>query len=83
MPIDCATRSLSFLQLLIANALSPGWRSSRLNSARPDLAQAIGIKGMSQEDADADEGEEGCYDLDHSFPPCVEMPGRALLMNSR
>jgi hypothetical protein len=57
--------------------------SAQRNQAAPDLAQAIGIKGMGQEDADADEGEEGCYDLDHSFPPRVEMPGSARLRNSR
>jgi hypothetical protein len=38
---------------------------------------------MGQENADADEGKERCYDLDHSFPPKVEMPGRARLRNSR
>jgi hypothetical protein len=38
---------------------------------------------MGQEDADADEGKERRYDLDHSFPPKVEMPGRARLRNSR
>ena len=47
------------------------------------LAQAIGIERMGQEDADADEGKKRCYDLDHSFPPRVEMPGRARLRNSR
>jgi hypothetical protein len=38
---------------------------------------------MGQEDADADKGKERCYDLDHSLPPKVEMPGRARLRNSR
>jgi hypothetical protein len=47
------------------------------------LAQAVGIERVGQEDADADEGKECCYDLDHSFPPSVEMPGRARLRNSR
>jgi hypothetical protein len=38
---------------------------------------------MGQENADADKGKERCYDLDHSLPPKVEMPGRARLRNSR
>jgi hypothetical protein len=57
--------------------------SQRNSAARPDLAQAIGIKSMGQEDANADEGEDGCYDLGHSLPPNVEMPGSARLRNSR
>jgi hypothetical protein len=47
------------------------------------LAQAIGIECMGQKNADADEGKKRCYDLDHSLPPEVEMPGRARLRNAR
>jgi hypothetical protein len=38
---------------------------------------------MSQEHADADEDEECGHDLSHSLPPCVAMPERARLRNSR
>ena len=38
------------------------------------LAQAIGIKRMSQEHADAHENEERRHDLGHSLPPCIAMP---------
>jgi hypothetical protein len=48
-----------------------------------DLAQAIGVKCMRQEYADADEEEECRHDLGHGFPPCVAMPERARLRNSR
>jgi hypothetical protein len=48
-----------------------------------NLTQAIGVKCMSQEYADADEDEECCHDLGHNLPPCVEMPESACLRNSR
>jgi hypothetical protein len=47
-----------------------------------NLAQAIGVKRMGQEYADADEDEECRHDLGHSFPPCTIMPERARLRNS-
>jgi hypothetical protein len=65
------------------HAPSRGLGNSHLNFVALQLAQAIGIERMGQEDADADEGKERRYDLDHSFPPKVEMPGRARLRNSR
>jgi hypothetical protein len=67
----------------IARAVSWSDGKSHLSFAALGLAQPIGIERMGQEDADADEGKERCYDLDHSFPPKVEMPGRARLRNSR
>jgi hypothetical protein len=48
-----------------------------------DLAQTIRVKGVGQENADADENEECRHDLGHSLPPCVAMPERARLRNSR
>jgi hypothetical protein len=47
------------------------------------LTQPICIEGMGKEYADADEDEECRYSLCHSFPPCVAMPERACLRNSR
>ena len=47
------------------------------------LAQAIGIERVGQEHADADEDEERRHDLGHSLPPCIAMPERARLRNSR
>ena len=51
--------------------------------ARAPLAQPIGIECMGEEHADADEDEESCHNLCHSFPPCVAMPERACFRNSR
>jgi hypothetical protein len=47
------------------------------------LAQPISVKGVREEHANADEDEECRHYLGHSFPPCVAMPERARLMNSR
>jgi len=63
-------------------AFTERWKSHRSYTAL-ELAQAIGIECMGQENADADEGKERCYDLNHSLPPKVEMPGRARFKNSR
>lgn len=46
-------------------------------------AQTIGIESMGEKYADADEDEQGGDDLDHNFPPCIVMPIRARLRNSR
>ena len=50
---------------------------------RADLAQAIGVECMGQEHANADEDEERRHDFGHSLPPCIVMPRRARLRNSR
>jgi hypothetical protein len=58
-------------------------RGAIVAGARTDLAQAIGVKCVGQEYADADENEERRHDLGHSLPPCVAMPERARLRNPR
>ena len=53
---------------------------SALGTERPikiPLARPIRVESMNHEDADA-ENDTRCRDhLGHSFPPCLEMPGRA------
>ena len=77
---ETANRCLRVSYLL--TTLRP-WARSQRNRAKPDLAQAIGIKCVGKEDADADEDEECRYDFGHSLPPCIAMPGRARLRNAR
>jgi hypothetical protein len=54
----------------------------RIDVARANLAQAIGVKRVGQEYAKANEDEECRHDLGHNLPPCVAMPERARLRNS-
>jgi hypothetical protein len=58
-----------------------GRKRARVRGA--DLAQAIGVKCVRQEYADAGEDEECRHDFSHSLPPCVAMPERARLRNPR
>jgi hypothetical protein len=47
------------------------------------LVRTVRVERMREKDADAEEDEERCYDLDHRLVPSVAMPGRAALRNWR
>jgi hypothetical protein len=44
---------------------------------------AIGVEGVSEEHADAEEREERRHDLGHGRPPIAAVPMRAALRNCR
>lgn len=47
------------------------------------LAKPVGVKRVGKEHANADEHQECRYDFCHSLPPCIVMPIKARLRNSR